>query len=35
LTQAALAYSKIVELYDFEREVQALEALAPRNGHAA
>jgi hypothetical protein len=35
LTQAALAYSKILELYDFEREVKVLEQLAPRNGHAA
>jgi hypothetical protein len=33
LTQSALAYTKIVELYDLEREVKALEALTPRNGH--
>jgi hypothetical protein len=33
LTQSALAYSKILELYDLERQVKALEALAPRSGH--
>jgi hypothetical protein len=33
LTQSALAYSKILELYDLERQVKALEDLAPRNGH--
>jgi hypothetical protein len=33
LTQAALAYAKVMELYDFEHEVKALEQLAPRNGH--
>jgi hypothetical protein len=35
LTQSALAYAKLIELYDFEREVRALEVLAPRNGHVA
>jgi hypothetical protein len=36
LTQAALAYAKILELHDFERQVRDLEALTPRNGdHAA
>src|ERR1700745_3995434 len=35
LTQTSLAYTKLVELYDFEREVTALERLAPRNGHHA
>jgi hypothetical protein len=33
LTQAALAYSRIVELYDLEREVKALEQLSHSNGH--
>jgi hypothetical protein len=33
LTQAALAFSKIVELYDLEREVKALEQLSTSNGH--
>jgi hypothetical protein len=33
LTQSALAYSKIVELVDLEREVKAIEQLTPRNGH--
>jgi hypothetical protein len=32
LTQAALAYSKILELCDLADQVKALEALAPRNG---
>ena len=36
LTQAALAYAKVVELYDVARDVTALERLAPRHGpHAA
>jgi hypothetical protein len=35
LTQSALAYSKILELYDLERQVKALEELAPRNGHCS
>jgi hypothetical protein len=36
LTQAALAYAKVVELYDVARDVAALERLAPRHGpHAA
>ena len=33
LTQSALAYSKLVELYDLERQVKALEQLSPGNGH--
>jgi hypothetical protein len=35
LVQAALAYARVVELHDLEREVKELEQLAPRNGHAA
>jgi hypothetical protein len=36
LTQTSLAYCKLVELYDLEREVSAIERLTPRNGnHAA
>jgi hypothetical protein len=35
LVQAALAYARVVELYDLEREVKGLEQLAQRNGHAA
>ena len=31
--QAGLAWGRIVELYEVERDVKALEALAPRNGH--
>jgi hypothetical protein len=34
LTQSALIYSKILELYDLERQVKALEELAPSNGHS-
>ena len=33
LTQASLAYAKIMELYDLEREVKALEHLTSGNGH--
>jgi hypothetical protein len=33
LVQASLAYAKIVELHDFEREVRDLEHLALSNGH--
>jgi hypothetical protein len=33
LVQAALAYARVLELYDLEREVTELEQLTPRNGH--
>jgi hypothetical protein len=35
LVQAALAYARIVELYDVARDVSALEQLSNGNGHAA
>jgi hypothetical protein len=36
LVQASLAYAKIVELYDLERDVSEMERLMPPNGnHAA
>jgi hypothetical protein len=31
--QAGLAFARTVELYDLEREVKAMEALAHGNGH--
>jgi hypothetical protein len=36
LTQTSLAYAKLVELYELQREVEDLERLTPRstgNGH--
>jgi hypothetical protein len=33
LTQAALAYSKVIELHDLEQQMQAFEHLAQGNGH--
>lgn len=33
LTQSAVAYSKLMELYDLERQVKALEQLSAGNGH--
>jgi hypothetical protein len=33
LIQASATYAKIMELYDIERQVKAIEQLAPRNGH--
>ena len=33
LTQSAIVYSKVMELVDLEREVKAMEALTPTNGH--
>ncbi len=33
LVQAALAYARVMELYEVEKEVKALEQLARGNGH--
>jgi hypothetical protein len=33
LTQAALAYSRVVELHDLQRDMQRFEHLAHGNGH--
>jgi hypothetical protein len=33
MTQASLAYARLIELTDLEGQLQALEALEPRNGH--
>jgi hypothetical protein len=33
LIQSAQAYGRLVELYDLEREVKALEQLSTSNGH--
>jgi hypothetical protein len=33
LVQASLAYCRVVEVYDLEREVKRLEELPVRNGH--
>lgn len=33
LVQASLAYAKVMELYDLEHQVKALEHLASGNGH--
>jgi hypothetical protein len=33
LVQAALAYAKVMELYDLEREVKTLEQRTASNGH--
>jgi hypothetical protein len=35
LVQAALAYARVMELYDLEGQVKALEQLTHRNGHAS
>jgi hypothetical protein len=35
LVQAALAYARVMELYDLEGQVKSLEQLAHRNGHHA
>jgi hypothetical protein len=33
LVQAALAYAKVMELHDLERDVKQLEPLSTSNGH--
>jgi hypothetical protein len=33
LIQATATYAKIIELYDLEQEVKAIEQLTTRNGH--
>jgi len=35
LVQAALAYARVMELHEMERQMRALETLADGNGHHA